>query len=383
MLVLAAITFFLVLSLLVMIHEFGHFLAARLAGISAVEFALGLPFTKPLWKKRLKGGLQLSFYPLLFGGFVRLLGEEGEVSKTDKVIATKGKEFYKAPVGARIGVVVAGVIMNAILAIGAFYLFLSLSGFRVMLPKLAESTFISSYETRIVVSGVQPGSPADSAKIVTGDMLVRADGKKFTSVSEFQNYIKSRVEQPVTLVFEKLDFTGEKTAVVTPRSNPPVNEGALGVGIGDAYEIKFETPAQRALSGVTFSIDTLVYNISVISHFVTMAKESGDVGPVTDTVSGPIFIFKLIEEILGLGGIQSVIVLINLVGVLSLSLAFMNILPIPAFDGGRLVFLLIEALTKRRVPAKIENFINQGGMVLVLLLIVVISYNDITKIIRK
>src|SRR3989344_8113923 len=130
---LTLVVFFVVLSVLVLVHEFGHFIVGRWAGIGVLEFALGLPFTKPLWTKKLKAGMHISLYPVLFGGFVKLLGEEspsapGGAMEGQGVV--KGKMFFDAPVWHRIVVVVAGVFMNLVLAIAAFYLFLGFSGFK-------------------------------------------------------------------------------------------------------------------------------------------------------------------------------------------------------------------------------------------------------------
>lgn len=381
--VVTAVVFFIVLSVLVLVHEFGHFIMARVAGISAVEFALGLPFTKPLWSKRLKNGLKLSFYPILFGGFVRLLGEEGDATSKEREQAMKGRDFSKASVWARIGVVVAGVVMNLLLAIILFYVFLGISSFKVTLTKLADTPFLSPTEQAVAVVSVREGAPAEQAGMRPGDIVLNADGQDFESVKQFQSYILSKAGTPVSITVQD-ELSGEvRTVDVTPRVNPPENEGALGLGIDEVFIFDYKTPLERLTSGVTFTVDMFVYNISVISSLFNKAVTTGETEAVTKTVGGPIFIFKIIGDILSLGGTLSLRVLINFVAILSLSLAFMNILPIPAFDGGKLFFLLIEAVTGKKLPSKYEAWINQGGMILVLLLIVLISYNDIGKILIK
>jgi regulator of sigma E protease len=370
------IVFLVLLSVLVLIHEFGHLIVGKLAGMGVEEFALGLPFTKPIFSKTLKDGMKISLYPLLFGGFVKLLGEEGLAENTQKV---KGEYFYKSNVWARIAVVVAGIVMNLVLAIVAFYLFLSLVNFKVLVPKLAEYKFLSPSQNLVSVNFVAKGSPAEIAKLNPGDVFLTVDDRIFDKLPDFQAYIKTRAGKPVLLKVSDLSLEKEREVLIMPRVNPPPGEGALGIGIGEAVMLSYQGDSRRA-SGLVYSADMLGYNVAVIGSFITKAYKTGDVEPLKESVSGPVGIASAVGMILDLGGRQAILQLINLLGLLSLSLAFMNILPIPALDGGRLAFLLIEALTGKKVPQKWENRVNQIGMVAMLGLIVLISFNDVAKI---
>lgn len=380
------IVFLIILSILVLVHEFGHFFVGRLSKIGVLEFALGLPFTKPLWSKRLKNSMRISLYPLLFGGFVKLLGEEGEdggKGDKDKRDGVQGQYFYKANVWARIAVVVAGVTMNFFLAIAAFYLFLGLSNFQVLVPKLADYHFLSPTETKVIVTDTMPGSPARSAHLESGDVISSADNRNFESLQEFQTYTKSRAGQPMNLVVSNLTLTKTRQVSIIPRKNPPVGQGALGLRIAEGYQINFPTVASKATSGITYTIDMLGYNLRVLSSLIFSAYQTKNVAPVAENVSGPFGIFDAINQIIKIGGKEAFVALINFLGLLSISLAFMNILPIPALDGGRVVFLLVEALFGKKLATKKENLINQIGMFLLLGLIIIISYNDIIKIFRR
>lgn len=369
------LVFLAILSVLVLVHEFGHFVAAKFAGVGILEFALGLPFTKPLWSKKLKSGVKISLYPILFGGFVKLLGEEGEEKKT-----ITGKYFYKAGVWQRIGVVVAGVTMNFLLAVAAFYLFLSLSGFKVLVPKVADYKFLSPAEDLVVITGVVAGSPAQKASLKFGDLIYSADGRRFSTVADFQKYTASRGGQKMVLrVFDE-NFSHESTIEVIPRKDPPKGQGPLGVGIGEGSVLNFRTWQQRLISGFVYTLDMLFYSIRALSGFVTQAFRTGDAGVVTENVSGPVGIAKLVGDILEVGGVEAVKGIVNLLGVLSVSLAFMNILPFPALDGGKLAFLLVEAFFGKKMAAKKENLINQAGMVFLLGLIILITFNDVKKV---
>jgi regulator of sigma E protease len=278
-------------------------------------------------------------------------------------------------------VVVAGVTMNFLLAVIAFYLFLSLVGFKVLIPRLADYQFKSPNATYVAVTYVQKDSPADKVGLVPGDVLAATDGQQFGRMSDFQNYIKAHAETPVRLTVADINLTKTREITVTPRANPPPGEGALGVGIGEAVALRYTTFQQKILSGLSYAWDMLVYNLKVLSHLATQSFQTRNVAPLSESVSGPVGIAGAVGTILDLGGSQAVIQLINLLGLLSLSLAFLNIMPFPALDGGRLAFLLVEALTRKKVAAKYENWVNQAGMVMLLCLIVLVSFSDLSKII--
>jgi regulator of sigma E protease len=372
--ILTIAVFLVVLSVLVLVHEFGHFVVGKAAGVGVLEFALGLPFTKPLWTKKLKSGMMVSVYPLLFGGFVKLLGEEGPESKS-----VSGKYFFNVNVWKRIAVVVAGVTMNFLLAVVLFYAFLSASGFKVLVPRLAQYRFASPYKDVVVVTYVQKNSPAGEAGMTAGGVILSADGKSFVSVADFQKYIKSRAGYVVTMRLADQDLANEHNVELTPRLNPPAGQGALGVGVEDVVAMRYETSMEKGLSGLTYSVDMLGYNLRVIGTLAASAFKTHNVAPLSDNVSGPVGIASAIGFIIDLGGREAVVTMLNFVGLLSLSLAFMNILPIPALDGGRLAFLLVEALFGKKLAAKNENLVNQIGMMALLGLIILISFNDVVK----
>lgn len=379
------IIFLAVLSFLVLVHEMGHFLVGKAAGIGILEFALGLPFTRPLWTKKLRSGMKVSLYPLLFGGFVRLLGEEGEQERrrAGKESAARGKHFYNANVWTRIATVVAGVTMNFLLAIVLFYVFLSLANFRVLIPRLADYDFVSPSANRVVVTFVQEESPAKLAGLAMGDVLLSADGKRFERLTDFQAYTRSRAGYEMVLQLTDETLTASRQVKVTPRVNPPVGQGPLGLGVAEGIVVDYQTPTQRAWSGASYAVDMLGYNLRVLVHLGIASFKSGDVALLSESVSGPVGIAGAVGTILGLGGGRALVAMFNFVGLLSLSLAFMNILPIPALDGGRLMFLLVEAFFGKKMAAKKENLVNQIGMAVLLGLIVLISASDLRKLLTR
>ncbi len=348
-----------------------------------LEFALGLPFTKPIWSKRLRSGMKISLYPLLFGGFVKLLGEDPPSPKASEGQGVKGKHFYNAGVWQRIAVVVAGVTMNFLLAVAAFYVFLAVSNFKVLVPKLADYHFLSPNENLIVVTGVADNSPAQAASLKFGDLIYSADGQHFSDLSGFQRYTATHAGQKVQLLVYDENFSVSRVVAVVPRATPPKGQGPLGLGIGDGVVLNFKTVTQKIFSGVVYCLDMLFYTLRVLAGLIFHAIQTGDATQVTENVSGPVGIAKLVGDILAVGGAEAVRGLVNLLGLLSVSLAFMNILPIPALDGGRLMFLLVEAVFGKKLAAKNENLVNQIGMALLLGLIILVSYNDLKKLLKR
>lgn len=376
--ILTILVFLIILSILVLIHEFGHFVVGRINGIKIEEFALGLPFTRPIFSKNIGSGrgqndFKISLYPILFGGFVKLLGEE----TTEK----SKNAFNRKNVWQRISVVVAGVTMNLLLAIFSFYLFLGLSGFKVVIPKFSDFKFTSPTTPAVAVTAVLNESPAKKAGLSAGDIILNVDTKKFSTLSDFQKYVRNQSGKEVTFLVADTALSKEKKVTLTPRENPPKGEGPIGVGVGEALIVSYVSPQEKFYSGLSYTADMLGYNISVIGHFATSAVKEKSMEPLSESVSGPVGIASAVGSILDLGGVTAIIQLFNLLGLLSLSLAFMNILPFPALDGGRLAFLLIEAFTGKKLSVSHENKVNQIGMIFLLGLIVLVSLSDIIKVV--
>lgn len=376
MTILTIVVFLIVLSILVLIHEFGHFIVARWAKVGVEEFAMGLPFTKPVWTKKLKDGLKISLYPVLFGGFVKLFGEDQIDNKKSKF--KNNKFFYEVNVWKRIAIVVAGAFMNFVLAFAVFYLFLAASGFKVLIPILADYKFISPVDKNraVIVTYVEKEAPAASAGLKPGDVILSADGKTFEQFRDFQLYTKTKNGAPMQLQLTDTSLRENKNLTIIPRLNPPEGQGPLGIGIGEGAILNY---TDKLSSGLQYGSDMFVYNFVVLRQLINEALKTKDASLVTEGVAGPIGIGSAVGTILSLGGWQAIINLLNLIGLLGLSLGFMNILPIPAMDGGRLAFLLFEALTGRAIPSKYETRIHQVGMIFLLGLMILISYFDILK----
>lgn len=342
--------FLLVLSILVLVHELGHFIMARRAGIWVEEFGFGLP---PRLVGKKIGETIYSINALPFGGFVRLHGEQEEEGVTDKARAFlyRGKKV-------RISVIVAGVVMNFLLSILAFGIVYSFQG----IPKDTH---------KIKVVDIAPDSPALTSGLVVGDVITSADGKMFSKVDDFINYVDTQKGKKVKIWTES-----GKILTITPRENPPAGEGPLGVII-TSTEIFYPPVWQRPFYGIYYGFkDAIFWGQTIILGLWGIIAGLFH-GQAPQGVSGPVGIFAVTSEAAKSG----VLTLINFIGILSVNLAILNILPFPALDGGRLLFIGIESITGRKVLPKVEATIHTAGMIILLALLLLITISDIRRLI--
>lgn len=389
MLIVTIIVFFVVLSILVLIHEWGHFIAARKFGIKVEEFGFGFP-PKLFGKK--KGETLYTFNALPFGGFVKLYGEDdaggGKVTLVQNapIVNDLDRAYFTKPAWQRAVVVVAGVVMNLLLASVIYYAYLGISGFRAEVPLIGENTFFGVNETirsEIVVGTVVKGSPADKLGLTNLSRIVAVNGQQMSSLKEFIAFVNGNRGKKITITWQDLKTQAKKTGEVIPRVNPPKGEGAMGVGLSsfDTAILTYDTPVQKVFSGFIHSANLLVYNTKVIGTLISMSFARRSVEPVSQGVSGPVGIAVFLGDILNIPDIRErALQLLNLVGVLSLSLAFFNILPIPALDGGRFFFTVIEMVTGKKVPSRFESVAHTIGFALLMTLLLFATFRDVMNL---
>lgn len=342
--------FLLVLSVLVIVHELGHFFMARRLGVKVEEFGFGLP---PKLVGITVGETLYSINLLPFGGFVRLHGEDAEENIQDPKRSFMGKSKK-----VRFAIVIAGVVMNFILAIAAFSIVYSFSGVPRQTPN-------------VKVVEIAVSSPAQVGGLVVGDVIKSVDKMPVSSVAEFVSAVEDKKGKKIVLETEKGKIT------LSVRENPPEGEGPLGVVITDT-EIYYPPVYLRPFYGIYYGFkDALFWGKAVILGFWTMA--SGLIkGQVPKDITGPVGIFAVTSEAAKFG----ILALINFIGILSVNLAILNILPFPALDGGRLLFIAIEKVIGRKVLPKVEAIAHTVGMVILIILILLITAHDIQALIK-
>ncbi|MEE9441377.1 MAG: RIP metalloprotease RseP [candidate division Zixibacteria bacterium] len=342
-----------VLGVLIFFHELGHFIAAKRAGIKVEKFSLGFP---PAIIKKKVGETEYSIGLVPLGGFVKMAGElPGEES------TGAAYEFMSKSVGARAIVVAAGPIMNFVIA------FLILWGIFFVNGEEVAST------DQAVIGVVAEGSPAEGAGIVPGDMIVRINDSPITTFESMARIISTHVEEPITVIWIRDDI--EMSVGLTTYSEEVYNEkgekvpiGMMGVGQQTTIvDLGFFESGHRGLA-MTWYFTKNVYKF--VYDLVT-----AQISP--KMIGGPVFI----AQAAGAMAKRGLIDLLAFMALLSVNLAILNILPIPVLDGGHLIFLLIEKLKGKPLSLNQRAIAQQIGLVFLLVVIIMVTYNDIVRVI--
>lgn len=357
------IAFILIFGLLIFVHEFGHFITAKRAGVKVEEFAFGLPILPRIFKLK-RGETTYSIYPVPFGGFVRMLGEDGEDLK--KGARPDPRSFAAKPARTRAKILVAGVVMNLLLA----FVLLTI-GFLFKMPPLAlcaSSYPGATFENSVTVGALSDSGAAKAAGLQVGDTIKSIDNQALRCSRDVPRLVSDRQNEPLQFAIERSGAPQNLT--ITPKSEAGV--GKVGVAPQDNYQ-NLDYPMYTAplIAGIeTVTIVKETFN-ALGGIFVSLFSAGG----VPEGVAGPVGIAKITGEVVGLGAL----IILRFVAILSISLAVFNILPIPALDGGRLLFIGIEKLRGGRpVTPRIESAIHAGGFAVLILFILVITYFDIT-----
>lgn len=347
---LASIAFFAALLwLMVFVHELGHFLTAKVAGVKIEEFGIGFP--PRLWAVR-RGETEYSINLLPLGGFVRLLGEEDP---------TELRSFARAPKLARTIILLAGSAMNIVLAIVLFT-----GAFIAGYPALVRSD--------VTIERVAPGSPAAQAALQPGDLVRAVNGKPIDTSEGLVAQTRHSLGQPITLTVERGGQT--LTVSLVPRVDPPPGEGALGVQIANRNAVvqPRSLPPGEALVRAT----TQAAQMAALTLYVPVLVLRNVLPAEAARPVGPIGIYQVasqaVEETMQSGWWFPPL---WTGGVLGVGLAVANLLPIPGLDGGRLLFVLLEAVRGRRIDPRREGLVHLIGMILLMSLVLFISYRDI------
>ncbi len=348
------IIFFLItLAVLILSHEFGHFIVAKKSGVRVDEFGFGFP---PNIAKFKKGETTYSLNLIPFGGFVKIHGEEGQDAQDEKSFGSK-------PVWVKSLIISAGVVFNIALA----WILITaglLVGMPVGVSSAPKGTEIKNQ--KVIILQIAKNSPAESAKILEGDELIG-----FSEVKEASDFINGNAGKEIEL---KIKRNGGEvfSANLTPRINPPAGEGAIGIAMDAVGTVKL--PVHKALTeGAIMTYKVVVGTAVSLFKFVVGAIK-GTVG--IGAISGPVGIAGIAGSAAKFGFVY----FLSFIAFLSINLAIINILPFPALDGGRLLFLIIEKIKGSPVSPKISSAVHGAGMAILLSLMLFITYRDILKL---
>lgn len=377
------IIFIIILGLLVLIHEAGHFFAAKKNGVRVEEFGFGFP---PKVFGFRKGETLYTINLLPLGGFVKLYGEEyGEVEsgKVDKAHTY----VYKKP-WQKISIVVAGVVMNILLGAGIFYYILGTHNFiSEPLPLFNSYHFrFGTQQQQVIAAGVLDKSPAQKAGVGGQQTIVTVKDDlspawiDINSTKQLIDFINMNSGKPVQIKLKHVISGEEKVVTVIPRFDSKLKRAVIGISLVDTVILKYQTPVDKAFSGFFHAYNVSAYNLNTIGYLIGTSLKQKSAAPVTNVVSGPIGIYNIVSLTVKGSKNQLILNLLNLTASLSLAIATINILPVPPLDGGRLPFILYEWLAKKRANASVEKYINIAGIGFFLLLAIFVSINDFLKL---
>lgn len=369
---LTIIVLVLILGVLIFVHEFGHFIMAKRNGAKVEEFGFGFPprifgmyRDKDGNLKKVMGNKEMADEPntvysinwLPLGGFCKIKGEDGSSAKdTDS--------FGSKPIWVRVLILSAGVLMNVLLAVVLFSVC-----FKIGLPQAIDTISGNVKDEKIQIAYVSKESPAENAGLSLGDEIIKINGKEYVEVSEMQDEIKKNAGDEMAVLVSR---GGEEIEItVIPREDPPEEEGALGIGLVKTGIVSY--PWYESIwKGV---VATFTVTIAIIVGFYEIIKNLIMGQPVTADVAGPVGIAVITGQMTRMG----LVYVLQFAAILSINLAIINILPFPALDGGRILFLVIEKIKGKPVNQRVENLIHTIGFAMLILLLLFITFKDVLR----
>jgi len=340
-----------ILAVLVIVHEFGHFLTARFFGVKVEEFGVGLP--PRIIGREWKGTLwSLNWIPL--GGFARMKDENTAGEAPDS--------FQSKPAYARAIILLGGIIFNLVFASLLFIGVLAFYG-------------APTGEATVFVGAVTPNTPAEATGWRIGDQITRVGDASIGSAKDLMGAISAAAGKPTQVTLVRNGQTMATT--ITPRVNPPAGQGALGITLRTQDVYARESLGQAIPDGFS----TTLRGAGSIFGFLGQLIHNTAPGGLAGNVSGPIGIARTVGEVVNTSTTPGWVSVFNLSALISINLAVFNLLPIPALDGGRLLFVIIEILRRgRRVPPEREGMVHVIGMAVLLSIFVLVAFHDIQGI---
>jgi regulator of sigma E protease len=359
-----------IIAVVVIVHELGHFIASKLCKVKVEEFAFGMG--KMIWGKKYKGTLfRINVFPI--GGYVKVYGQE---------TAVKGDphSFSEKPASKRLFILVAGVIMNLVLAVLVFYIYLISLGFVTYLPKIADYSFPGIKEEvdlKPWIRDVEVGSAAEEAKLPANTIIWEANGVDISSPEQFTQIIRDNYGKSVDIKVQVIrDQSFQNYTVNVSKKNLEGN-AVIGIGFVSVEFYKLDYRNQKLTSGFVETYNIFGYSMKLYGELVKESLKTKSLEPVS---LGTGTIVQVGQVAYRFVSADNFVDILYLIGSISLSLAFFNILPIPALDGGHIMFVIIEKIRRKPLSEKLMGRINMIGFALLMLLFVVLLFKDVLQI---
>lgn len=341
------IYFIFVLGVTVMIHEFGHFLFAKKAGIYVYEFSIGMgPRIFHLKRKNDETIYAIRLFPI--GGFVSMAGEDLEADYS----IPKEKQMCNKTWMQRFLTLIAGVLFNFVLAILLLFTIALINGTPAFKP---------------YIEHLESGYPITQTNIQSGDLIVKIDGKKINSMDRLLLELQIRNQKTLDITVQ---HQNRELETITVHPVEVEENGVKGYRYGFTLDTTTRTGILPAFQYAFMKTGSLIEQMTLIIGYLFTGRLS------LNNLAGPIGIFTIVGETAKTGFLN----LLYLIAYLCINVGFINLVPLPAFDGGRLLFLVIEKIKGSRVSPKVENIVHTVGFVFLMVLMVFITYNDILRL---
>jgi regulator of sigma E protease len=349
----SALAFLVVLGVLVFVHEFGHYAAARWRGVHVEVFSIGFGKAIATWRDRVGTVWKLAWLPL--GGYVKLHGQERAEDVSNEVRASwiAGRTFHDKGVGSRAIVVAAGPIANFLLAIVLFVLLFATAGRPIIIP---------------IATGVLPGSAAERAGLAVNDRILSIAGEPIKSFEDIQRIISAHPGDKLVVSVKRDGKAMDVPVTTDSREVGGRKVGMLGISGGQMEFQQLSLP-QAIVGGVEQTWQVASDTIVGVAQMITGQRGTEDLG-------GPLRIAQLSGQVaeLGLGS------LVSFIAVLSVNLGLINLFPIPVLDGGHLLFYLAEAIRGRPIPPRAQEYGFRAGLALLAGLFILATWNDLAHL---
>lgn len=377
MIITTIVLFLLILGIIVFFHELGHFIMAKLYDVKVEEFALGFP-PKIFGFKKGETEYKLNWVPL--GGYCKITGEDGEEKNNPRSFGSKS-------IFQRFQIISAGVLMNFFLAFVIFSIIFmvgfpqDITGKNLSIIKSGENSqpvsIVMQEEgaknvsaVKVQISEVIENSPAAIIGLEVGDTIAKANDVNIDNIESLQNYTKENLGRPIILSITRGNESFEKEII--PRENYPENEGAMGVSLVRTAVVSY-SPLEAVKRGYEYTVHLTLFIImafaSIIWGLVTTGKTAAE-------ISGPVGIAAMTQQAAAMG----VMTVLNFIALISVNLAIINALPLPALDGGRMLFLVVEKIKGSPLNQVWEAKANNFGFMLLMALMVLVTFRDVVKL---
>jgi regulator of sigma E protease len=355
------------LSLVVLVHELGHFWAAKSTGVKVEEFGIGFP--PKIWKKKI-GETDYFVGALPFGGYNKIYGMDEMDDEKDK----DPKSYESKNTWVKIFICLNGVFMNLLFAVILFYFLIIGSGFKVSQTLILDNYKFPFGEQQInpLIVGVSADSPAAVAGLKSRDAIISVNGTSMSSAEQFADTIDANLGKGLAVTYLDGQTKELKNITLTPRLEKVTGQGPLGVSLSTISFISFNSFADKALCGFYQTYNFIDYSFAAMGDLIVSSFKQKSAEPLASSLTGPVGIFAVTKVVAK----EGIVPLVNLLALLSIALGVSNLIPLPALDGAKFIYTLLQAVNKKIFSKELLMKIEQVGMIVLIGLALLIVFKD-------